>query len=88
MSRKGGNEVCDGGVELVRVGVDVAVGGAVARDHMQTTMVVLEGGSEQALGDGSSRDQDAGDKWVKLKGKGDAFRSLVVAAAAPRDDLS
>ena len=46
MSRKGGNEVCKGVVELVFVGIDVAVGGCIAGDHLQTAMAVLEGGSE------------------------------------------
>ena len=49
MSRKGSNEVGEGVVELVFVGVNVAVGGCIAGDHLQTDMVVLEGGREQAL---------------------------------------
>ena len=46
MSRKGSNEVCKGVVELVFVGNDVAVGGCIAGDHLQTAMAVLVGGSE------------------------------------------
>ena len=46
MSRKGSNEVCEGVVELVFVCIDVAVGGCIAGDHLQTAMAVLEGGSE------------------------------------------
>ena len=46
MSRKGSNEVCEGVVELVFVGIDVAVGGCIAGDNLQTAMTVLEGGSE------------------------------------------
>ena len=34
MPRKGSNEVCEGVVELVFVGVDVAVGGCIAGDHL------------------------------------------------------
>ena len=48
MSRKGSNEVCEGVVELVLAGIDVAVGGCIAGDHLQTAMVVLDGGSEQS----------------------------------------
>ena len=59
MSRKGSNEVCDVVVEFVFVVVDVAVGGCIAGNHLQTAMVVLEGGGEQALGDGAPRDQGA-----------------------------
>ena len=40
MSRKGSNEVGEGVVELVFVGVNVAVGGCIAGDHLQTAMVV------------------------------------------------
>ena len=46
MSRKRSNEVCEGVVELVVVCIDVAVGGCIAGDHLQTAMAVLEGGSE------------------------------------------
>ena len=46
MSRKGSNEVCEGVVELVFVCIDVAVGGCIAGDHLQTAMAVHEGGSE------------------------------------------
>ena len=46
MSRKGSNKVCEGVVELVFVGIDMAVGGYIAGDHLQTAMAVLEGGSE------------------------------------------
>ena len=46
MSRKGSNEVCEGVVELVFVCIDVAVGGCIAGDHLQTAMAMLEGGSE------------------------------------------
>ena len=46
MSRKGSNEVCEGVVELVFGCIDVAVGGCIAGDHLQTAMAVLEGGSE------------------------------------------
>ena len=59
MSRKGCNEVCEGVVELVFVGVDVAVGGCIAGNHLQTAMVVLEGGGEQVLKDGAPRDHGA-----------------------------
>ena len=59
MSRKGSNEVCEGVVELVFVGVDVAVGGCIAGNHLQRAMVVHEGGGEQAHGDGAPRDQGA-----------------------------
>ena len=38
MSRKGSNEVCEGVVELVFVCIDVAVGGCIAGDHMQTAV--------------------------------------------------
>ena len=67
MSRKGGNEVCEDVVKLVFVGVYVAVRRGVAGNHLQTAMVVLEGVSEQALGDGAPRDQGAGGRWVKCK---------------------
>ena len=46
MSHKGSNEVCEGVVKLVFVGIDVAIGGCIAGDHLQTAMAVLEGGSE------------------------------------------
>ena len=59
MSRKGSNEVGEGVVELVFVGVNVAVGGCIAGDHLHTAMVVLESGGEQALGDGAPRDKSA-----------------------------
>ena len=52
MSCKGCNEVCEGVVKLVFVGVDVAVVVCIVGNHLQTTMVVFEGGGEQALGDG------------------------------------
>ena len=45
MSCRGSNEVCEGVVELVVVCIDVAVGGCIADDHLQTAMTVLEGGS-------------------------------------------
>ena len=48
MSRKGSNEVCEGVVELVLAGIDVAVGGCIAGDHLQAAMVVLDSGSEQS----------------------------------------
>ena len=51
MSRKCCSEVCDGVAEMVFVGVDVAVGGCIAGNHLHSVMVVLEGGGEQALGD-------------------------------------
>ena len=46
MSRNESNEVCEGVVELVFVGIDMAVGGCIAGDHLQMAMAVLEGGSE------------------------------------------
>ena len=42
MSRKGGNEVCEGVVELVIVGIDVAVGGCIAGNHLYTAMGCLK----------------------------------------------
>ena len=44
MSRKGGNEVCEGVVELILVGVDVVVGGGgVTGNNVQTVVAVIGG---------------------------------------------
>ena len=60
----------------------MAVGGCIAGDHLQTVMVVLEGGGEQALGDVAPRDHGAGGGRVKCKCN--ALHSFVDAAAAPQ----
>ena len=75
MSRKGCNEVCADVVELVVLGADVAVGGCIAGNRLQTAMVVLDGGGEQAVGYWAPRDYGAGRRWVKCKSN--ALRSLI-----------
>ena len=72
MSRKGGNGVCEGVVELFFVGVDVAAGEDVAGNHLQTAMVVLEGGGEQ-LGARRWVAKRSGRGRQMGQGKGDAL---------------